>query len=513
LDKSNASNKKLENALDYSLKLLNSGASIEECLKLYPNQRKELKGLLEAASCVKSAYPDYPELRPSKLYAKTARAQFLSAIEGGIPAKVSSAGRGSDTKKEAATPRLFNIGTMFRRAHAVAAAAAAALLIATGGLVHASGSSMPGSPFYGVKRAAESVQLTLAFDAESKAKLHYEFAQRRIEEAKKMAIVGQDDKAASVFKEAKNNLEEAKKVAKVVPPVEQSKIEREIEELTSITKEPSGKGVIPSDTTETTDTGKSKSDTKVAVNTESASLTQGDPALASKRQKGTGTEGASSGNRSLASLVPFEIGNITLSDRYISPNGDGVKDTVSISISGATEDNFKVELYRGATMVAVIAEKLSGNVEIDWDGKDVEGNKVPDGEYVIRVSNTTGQLAHSKAKLIVDATPPSITLIEPPANVVTNTLKPRFVWQANEDIESYSLKLSLDGAEREYQGITNNFFMLESGLMPGNWSWSVTATDRAGNTSTSEVRSIRLVRDEGPKESSATPDSGRIDKK
>jgi hypothetical protein len=56
------------------------------------------------------------------------------------------------------------------------------VLAGGGGIVYASTDSLPGSPLYGVKRAAEQVQLFLAPGGTRRAKLYIKFAQRRLEE-------------------------------------------------------------------------------------------------------------------------------------------------------------------------------------------------------------------------------------------------------------------------------------------------------------------------------------------
>jgi len=493
VDKPNANNKKLENALDYSIKLLNSGATIEDCLKLYPNQRRELRSLLESATALKTAYPGHPELRPSKLYAKTARAEFLSAIENGVPASKPRV-RESETTKS----NLFVFNSFYRRIAMVSTAAAAALVIVAGGLVYASGDSMPGTPLYAAKRTAEKIQLAFALNPEGKAKLHYNFAQRRIDEAKHMAKAGKDGQVAGISKEAKKSLDEASKVAKVVPPVEKDKIASEIESLDKAVSERLAKNVTPTDNAgaqEASNAAALTEKSKVNVGEDQSATSTASPAMsaASKKSAEKPASDVSSG-KALASLAAFEVGGIIVSDKYISPNGDGIKDAISISVQGSSADRFKVELYKGALPVAVLAEQKAGNdLEFTWDGRDIDGSTMADGEYFIRVSNSIGQTARSRAKVVVDTGAPLIKLIEPPANVETVVLRPRFVWADGEDIESYTLYLTLDGATKEIAGITDNFYLVETDLRPGTWKWIVVARDKAGNMGRSEARALIIT--------------------
>jgi hypothetical protein len=72
-----------------------------------------------------------------------------------------------------------------RRRHRVAVvllAATLGLLLMGGAAVAASGSALPGQALYPVKKAVEKVELALTNGPSGRAKLHLEFAQRRLEE-------------------------------------------------------------------------------------------------------------------------------------------------------------------------------------------------------------------------------------------------------------------------------------------------------------------------------------------
>ncbi|PIW22206.1 MAG: hypothetical protein COW32_05830, partial [Candidatus Aquicultor secundus] len=59
-------------------------------------------------------------------------------------------------------------------------------------------------------------------------------------------------------------------------------------------------------------------------------------------------------------MVPFEVDGVSVSDMYISPNADKIKDTVAITVSGASSDGYEVGLYKRSTRVAVIAKQETG---------------------------------------------------------------------------------------------------------------------------------------------------------
>ncbi len=193
--KQSVHNKKLDNALDYCIKLISTGATVEECLRLYPNLRKELRELLSVVVGVKHAYPEYPELRPSKLYTKTGREKFLAMIEGGILAIE----RELFKPKVSHVPTPFSLRELFRKYVGVGVAAAM-LVVALGGLLYASGGSLPGSPLYGLKRTIEGVELALTFDKAGKDRLLHEFSKRRLDEANLLARLSKGKTAVLGYK-------------------------------------------------------------------------------------------------------------------------------------------------------------------------------------------------------------------------------------------------------------------------------------------------------------------------
>lgn len=502
MDKANANNKKLENALDYSLKLLNKGASIEECIRLYPNQRRELKELLEAAATVKSAYPGYPELRPSKLYAKTARAEFLSAIENGVPATPRPRVREAQTTKS----NLFIINSFYRKALLSSAAAAAAIVIAAGGLVYASGDSMPGSPLYGLKRATEKARLAVTFNEESRAKLHYGLAQKRIDEAKSMAKSGKDSEVAGISREAKESLAEAGKIAKVVPPVEKDKLTGEIDSLSGLAEALQDNQLGDGGNKLAARSGEEpKSDAERKVETEKKIDTAQDTTTTSKSdQARTDRPGEAASNvrrKYSASIGSFNVASINLSNNRFSPNNDGVKDTTRITIRGAESGEFNILLYRNSSEAAIIAQHLMDeDSEHQWDGRDIAGKKVPDGEYAIHIVGRDGRIAKQTPKVIIDTVAPTVQLIDPPNGIITQVQTPRFTWSTWGDADSSSISIEpgfAQGRSRYAHSINNDVYDVPTNeiLEVGKWYWKVEVFDKAGNSSVSDTRQLVIGRE------------------
>ena len=71
---------------------------------------------------------------------------------------------------------------------AAVAAGALASVVAVSGVAVASSEALPGEPFYGVKRAAEDVQLRLAGDATAEGTRHLQFAATRMDEVAALTL-------------------------------------------------------------------------------------------------------------------------------------------------------------------------------------------------------------------------------------------------------------------------------------------------------------------------------------
>ncbi|MDI6717323.1 MAG: DUF5667 domain-containing protein [Actinomycetota bacterium] len=517
MSKHQAHDKKLENALDYCVRLLNSGSTIDECLKLYPNQRKELKGLLEAALSVKEAYPDYPELRPSKLYAKTGKEQFLAAAKGDITAAIrtASAKRISHGESAAVAAGLFNVRTIYKRALFVSSVAAAALIILAGGLIYASADSLPGSPLYGVKRAVESIQLALTFDSKSKAKLYREFAQRRIDEARQIAKAGEKKRADQAYKEAQENVDKAEKIAKTLP-ADQEPASKGEKSSTQPGKENKEEKVnTPGAAAKISKSDKGESDkgdsNKVAENVENRSSAKSGSAVddnalpgavgSSSRPISSKKRISVSGGKSTASVGSFEIASIRADNEYISPNGDGVKDGTLIEIQGATKTGFNVDLYDGTEKVATIAEEITKpDFKFTWNGKDIDGNAIPDGEYTLVVSDKQGRIASKKAAVVIDTKAPRVALVAPKSGEIIDDSRPLFSWlglDESGDIEYnlYIIPTHDLGVNAKYiSGLSSLLYKPSEDLKPGMWQSRVTAIDKAGNVGSSKLVDLLIIK-------------------
>ena len=152
-------------------RLLVNGETIKECLAAYPQHADELKPLLLTAFAAKQAGDS---LKPRPEFRARARHQFYAELNDM-----------ASVKKRPFILRRFRLAT--------ALTIVMVMLLTSGSIVAAAGSSMPDSFLYPVKLAVEQVQISLTFSDIGKAKLHTEFADRRVQEIITMAEAGNAD--------------------------------------------------------------------------------------------------------------------------------------------------------------------------------------------------------------------------------------------------------------------------------------------------------------------------------
>jgi len=107
-----------------------------------------------------------------------------------------------------------------------------------------------------------------------------------------------------------------------------------------------------------------------------------------------------------------DIANPRLTSRYVSPNGDGVKDLLELALDVLRPTNLRIEI-RDASGAVLRAQDIqvtaAGAFTWTWDGHRDSGELVADGRYRISVNTwfATG--------FTVDGTPPTLSLARDPA--------------------------------------------------------------------------------------------------
>lgn len=86
--------------------------------------------------------------------------------------------------------------------------------------------------------------------------------------------------------------------------------------------------------------------------------------------------------------------------KIFSPNGDGLKDTITLSQTASAEENWKasIQTVSGDT-VKTFSWENTPKAELVWDGKNDEGVLVPDGVYVYKISATDRAGNSNSAKI------------------------------------------------------------------------------------------------------------------
>ena len=109
------------------------------------------------------------------------------------------------------------------------------------------------------------------------------------------------------------------------------------------------------------------------------------------------------------SIMPFVEGM-----NIFSPDGDGNKDTITISQTGSREDLWEGAIFDAAgTKVKTFNFRNSEPSDIVWDGTDDSGTIVSDGVYLYRIGATDKALNHAEASLeniIVSTIQPQVSL-------------------------------------------------------------------------------------------------------
>lgn len=153
----------LLNALNDCIDRLNSGATLEACLSVYPQYRAELQNLLLAGQAVRELQIDPREVQAAQA---NGRARLRAALEQAPPAP----------------RRTLNLLPLLR----LAAMLTLVLGVFLGGAGLAAETSLPGDPLYGVKRLSEAVRLNLPGAPDD---LPEYFAQRRRDEIRQLLAI------------------------------------------------------------------------------------------------------------------------------------------------------------------------------------------------------------------------------------------------------------------------------------------------------------------------------------
>jgi Tol biopolymer transport system component/flagellar hook assembly protein FlgD/fibronectin type 3 domain-containing protein len=236
-----------------------------------------------------------------------------------------------------------------------------------------------------------------------------------------------------------------------------------------------------------------------------------------------------------------EITNLSIDKALFSPNGDGVRDDITIhyQIDEYAAADVKVfELREEAdgsyipdtTPVRTIAsglQHLGGAENASWDGKDDSGMTVSDGRYAIAVlaEDSCGTTIMEWSDAEVDNTPPTAIITYPgPPDPIGNIVE---VEGTADDthFQSSTLEAGQGDSPDAWNLISSNSNPIQENILGiwnsfglnGIWTLRLTASDTAGNKHGTTVVIDLGVRKDLIKDLSATPrlfspnNDGRLD--
>lgn len=221
-----------------------------------------------------------------------------------------------------------------------------------------------------------------------------------------------------------------------------------------------------------------------------------------------------------------EIPPVTSGAQYISPNGDGVRDSAvlgfSVKIFVKSKEGYVPEygiqiLDNSGKVLKEVKETEKSDIgwfasifqgykeftlerKISWDGTDLDGKHVPDGTYRVKlfVMDSSGNKKETDVdNFIVDTVKPTAVLVPPErmifspngdGNLDTFVIKTaqatsENLWEGSiinasgKVVRSYSWKDGVPGTV-DWDGKDNS----GNAVPPGTYSYSLTSTDLAGNT-------------------------------
>jgi hypothetical protein len=142
-----------------------AGETVEQCLRDYPEQAKELEPLLQTALAAKMA----SAVQPRAEFKTKARAEFQAALR-----EMKSSQKPSSS--------FFHWRWQWQPAWSIALAVLVIVVLGGGGSIIAARNVMPDNPLYSIKLFTENVQMALTPSDTGKTELNARFADRRAEE-------------------------------------------------------------------------------------------------------------------------------------------------------------------------------------------------------------------------------------------------------------------------------------------------------------------------------------------
>jgi outer membrane protein OmpA-like peptidoglycan-associated protein len=228
--------------------------------------------------------------------------------------------------------------------------------------------------------------------------------------------------------------------------------------------------------------------------------------------------------------------NLQVSEEFLSPNGDGIKDRVGFDFDAAEDEAWQVEIRsEHDEIVRIYSGTGSPTGAVEWNGMDDENSTVSDGSYVAQLivfDEEGNRHPQHQATITVDTTPAALEISAEPLILVSNTDDaaasgsddglavnvPTLHTRASDGTSIAEWQLNfLDNAGDVIDGmrgdgeppntiVWNNWQTHQSGIKSGNnYRCVLTVYDLAGNRTTQET-SLPVV-DLRPKQSPSTQEA------
>src|SRR5207249_2376936 len=183
------------------------------------------------------------------------------------------------------------------------------------------------------------------------------------------------------------------------------------------------------------------------------------------------------------------VGSASTSSTLISPNGDGIRDTVTVKLtaSGANGWTFSAARLSGSTLGAAVATRTGagGSAAVAWNGRTNANVVVADGLYRLTLTavDNAGNRGARSWTVRVDRTPATLAATAGPISFSPNgdgtADTTRLGWSASERIT---------GSARVYRGTTLIRSWAVTAATSGAVRWS--GTDSAGRAVAEDRKSV-----------------------
>jgi flagellar hook assembly protein FlgD len=204
------------------------------------------------------------------------------------------------------------------------------------------------------------------------------------------------------------------------------------------------------------------------------------------------------------------LSNPSASLEWFSPNGDSVKDTVTVSATANYDDAaWTVSVLDAASNVVRTQTGSGAAVSYVWDGRNASNAVQPDGLYTLRVDAVEGTAAvQGNATSTLDNTPPAASIANPLPNAVFSNVRSNGVTNYNItgsvsdahllhwvlDIGSGSAPTGWNPTGSGDHPVSNGYLgTWQSWFDPnGAYAFRIFANDRAGNVTFTTATPVTL---------------------